>query len=105
MHIGEEPEFGRQAAEGPNQCYLRRDDSNDEAEAQPAGGREVGGGVVEIRLGGEGGGEDKGQDVHKGEQIRVPRRRQIDESLDRTLSDALPEGIVFRANLLLTGMS
>ena len=39
------------------------------------------------------------------EEIRVPRRRQIDESLNRTLSDALPEFIVFRANVLFTGMS
>src|SRR4029077_1403082 len=53
-------------------------------------------------------GRDAGQgqqDLHEREEIRVPRRRQIDESLDRTLSDALPEFIVFRANLLFTGMS
>src|SRR5216684_6549242 len=62
--------------------------------------------VVELPPGKERGrGEDGEQDLHEREQIRVPRRRQIDESLDRTLSDTLPEGIVFLANLLLTGMS
>src|SRR5260370_42526229 len=61
--------------------------------------------VVELPFGEQRGGEDAAQDLHKREQIRLPRRRQIDESLDRTLSDALPEGIVFRASLLLTGMS
>ena len=39
------------------------------------------------------------------DRIEVFHRRQIDERLDRTLADALPEFIVFRANLLFTGMS
>src|ERR1700693_3358168 len=61
--------------------------------------------VMDLPLGKTRGREDGQQDLHEREQIRVPRRRQIDESLDRTLSDALAEGIVFLANLLLTGMS
>src|SRR5271169_1939867 len=61
--------------------------------------------VVELALREQRRRKDGAQDLHNREQVRVPRRRQIDESLDRTLSDALPEGIVFRANLLLTGMS
>src|SRR5712671_5663384 len=50
-------------------------------------------------------GEDGEQDLHEREQIRVFRRRQISERLDRTVSDALPENVVFRPDLLLTGMS
>src|SRR6202163_3255034 len=61
--------------------------------------------VMDLPLGKQRGREDGQQDLHEREEIRVPHRRQIDESLDRTLSDALPEGIVFRANLLFTGMS
>src|SRR5216684_3187876 len=61
--------------------------------------------VVELPLGEQRRREDGAQDLHKREQIRVPHRSQIDESLDRTLSDSLPEVIVFLANLLLTGMS
>src|ERR1700687_481131 len=61
--------------------------------------------VMDLLLGKQRGREDGQQDLHEREEIRVPHRRQIDESLDRTLSDALPEGIVFRANLLFTGMS
>ena len=60
---------------------------------------------MDLPLGKQRGREDGQQDLHEREEIRVLRRRQIDESLDRTLSDALPEFIVFRANLLFTGMS
>src|ERR1700722_18720335 len=61
--------------------------------------------VMDLPLGKQRGREDGQQDLHEREEIRVPRRRQIDESLDRTLADAPPEFIVFRANLLFTGMS
>src|SRR3984885_14944378 len=61
--------------------------------------------VMDLPLSKQRGREDGQQDLHEREEIRVLNRRQIDESLDRTLSDALPEGIVFRANLLFTGMS
>src|SRR5260370_11502234 len=61
--------------------------------------------VMDLSLGKTRGRENAQQDLHEREQIRIPRRRQIDESLDRTLSDTLAEGIVFLANLLLTGMS
>src|ERR1700682_5275216 len=61
--------------------------------------------VMDLPLGKQRGREDGQQDLHEREEIRVPHRRQIDESLDRTLADALPEFIVFRANLLFTGMS
>src|ERR1700687_241052 len=63
--------------------------------------------VMDLPLGKQRGREDgQGQqDLHEREEIRVPHRRQVDESLDRTLSDALPEFIVFRATLLFTGMS
>src|SRR6266853_5074277 len=61
--------------------------------------------VMDLSLGKTRGRENAQQDLHEREQIRIPRRRQIDESLDRALSDALAEGIVFLANLLLTGMS
>src|ERR1700720_142546 len=63
------------------------------------------GDVMDLPLGNQRGREDGQQDLDEREEIRVPNRRQIDESLDRTLSDALPEFIVFRANLLFTGMS
>ena len=72
---------------------------------QAEAGHAEDGEVMEPPLGVPRGREDSAQDLHKSEQIRVPCRRQIGESLDRTLSDALPEGIVFRTNLLLTGMS
>src|SRR3982074_1334411 len=61
--------------------------------------------VMDVPLGKQWGREDGQQDLHERGEIRVPHRRQIDESLDRTLADALPEFIVFRANLLFTGMS
>src|SRR6202048_2706694 len=61
--------------------------------------------VMDLPLGKQRGGEDDQQDLHQREEIRVPHRRQVDESLDPTLSHALPEFIVFRANLLFTGMS
>src|SRR5579863_2758658 len=61
--------------------------------------------VMDLPLGKQRGREDGQQDLHEREKIPVPRRCQIDESLDRTLADALPESIVFRANLLFTGMS
>src|SRR6202040_2942753 len=61
--------------------------------------------VMDLPLGKQGGREDGQQDFHEREEIRVPHRRQIDESLDRTLSDAPPEFIIFRANLFFTGMS
>ena len=60
--------------------------------------------VVELAVGKYGRRLDGEQDLHEREQIRVFRCRQIDERLDRTLSDALTQAIVFRANLLLTGM-
>src|SRR3984893_6502458 len=61
--------------------------------------------VMDLPLGKQRGREDGQQALDEREEIRVPHRRQIDESLDRTLADALPEFIVFRANLLFTGMS
>src|ERR1700686_3668490 len=61
--------------------------------------------VMDLPLGKQRGREDGQQDLHERQEIRVRHRRQIDQSLDRTLSDALPEFIVFRSNLLLTGMS
>src|ERR1700722_18705001 len=61
--------------------------------------------VMDLPLGKQRGREDGQQDLHEREEISVPHRRQIDESLDRTLPDALPEGIVFRENLLFTGLS
>jgi hypothetical protein len=62
--------------------------------------------VVELPLGKERGrAEDGEQDLHEREQIRVFGRQQIGERLDRTVSDALPENVVFRTNFLLSRMS
>ena len=61
--------------------------------------------VMDLPLGKQRGREDGQQDLHKRKEIGASRRRQIDESLNRTISDALPEFIVFRTNLLFTGMS
>ena len=62
---------------------------------------------MDLPLGKQRGQEDGQQDLHEREEIRVPHRRQIDEGSlgSDALSDALPEFIVFRANLLFTGMS
>src|SRR5215831_9919522 len=60
--------------------------------------------VVESFIGKRSGRFHGEQNLHKREQIRVFRCRQIDERLDRTLSDALTQAIVFRANLLLAGL-
>src|ERR1700692_1543555 len=60
--------------------------------------------VMDLPLGKQRGREDGQQDLHEREEIRVPHRRQMDESLDRTLAAALPEFILFRRNLLFTGM-
>src|SRR6516164_4581745 len=58
--------------------------------------------VVEPLVGIRGAGREHGeQNLHDREQIRVYRCRQIDERLDRPISDALTEAIEFRANLLL----
>src|SRR5580692_1775867 len=61
--------------------------------------------VMDLPLGKQRRREDGQQYLHEREEVRVLHRPQIDESLDRTLSDALPEFNVFRANLLFTGMS
>ena len=61
--------------------------------------------VVELPIGKRAGREDSEQNLHEREQLRIFRCRQIGEGLDRTLSDALTQAIVFRANLLLAGMS
>ena len=47
---------------------------------------------MELPLGKNAAGEDGQQDLHEREQIRVSRRRQIDERLDRPLSDAAAGG-------------
>src|SRR5262252_9404849 len=61
--------------------------------------------IVELPVGKHGGREDGEQNLHERKQIRVFHCWQIGEGLDRTLSDALTQAIVFLANLVLARMN
>ena len=47
---------------------------------------------------------DGAQDLHDRQQMRVAHQRQVDERLDRTLSDLPSQRLVFGAQVLLGGV-